>query len=166
MSRRRLCPSRFMFTEWRKSRASSEATGSVSPSVFKLAIPRLSKCRSPTRLRYKFLPTDANFERVVCWRAACVACASVRERKLEVAYGNSYAPRQLLCPLHCRLPCGSERLHLTHIYSIAGRPPAVLKGCLVDFDPPLDPWDIYVPDTEILSFLYILQVGLSRPLIS
>lgn len=64
-------------------------------------------------------------------------------------------------PLHFRLPCdiGSERLRLTRINVVAVCPPAILKGCLVDFDPPLEPSDIYVPDTETLSFLYILQVG-------
>lgn len=32
------------------------------------------------------------------------------------------------------------------------------QGCLVDFDPPLEHSDFSIPDTEILSFLYVLQV--------
>ncbi len=33
------------------------------------------------------------------------------------------------------------------------------QGCLVDFDPPLETSDFSIPDTERLSFLYILEVG-------
>ncbi|CAM9804617.1 unnamed protein product, partial [Scytosiphon promiscuus] len=35
----------------------------------------------------------------------------------------------------------------------------VTEGCLVDFDPPLEASDFSIPDTERVSFLYVLQPG-------